>query len=436
MAPTGPRSSTTQRRPSPQPAVEESIPPRGPNPGNLNVSNQYTFEQDIRRLQKEYGCDPAREDSYRIQGVQLIESVRQALRLPVKTFTTACTYYHLFRLCHRDAEYNYQDASLASLFMACKVEDTIKKSREILCAAYNIKNPTQPTTQDDKMFENPHKIIIGLERHILETIGFDFRVRYPQKVLVKMVRHMYDANEGRDVLAMAYDMSVDMYKTFAPIKASTFTMVLACIELTAMLKGLDAARMQSLDLRRYHTTRESIVEIMLDLLDMYTQFAKHTKVGMRFELSKFIDIKIKLNQEVENNESSVRRAAVWCHRCEDDEKVKYPITPGSATSPATTGSWSGNKRSRPAQEPQAMRFVYDAEEARKERETNDEHLKDEYEEYEVEVEEKIPEPEPRNNHGRDRGRHQGHRNNHHDNWGPYPRNRHDRHKGGRKGGYY
>lgn len=81
MAPTGPRSSTTQRRPTPPPAPEESLPPRGPNPGNLNVSNQYTFEQDIRRLQKEYGCDPAREDSYRIQGVQLIESVRQALRL-------------------------------------------------------------------------------------------------------------------------------------------------------------------------------------------------------------------------------------------------------------------------------------------------------------------------------------------------------------------
>lgn len=34
--------------------------------------------------------------------------------------------------------------------MACKVEDTIKKSKEILCAAYNIKNPEHPTTQDDK----------------------------------------------------------------------------------------------------------------------------------------------------------------------------------------------------------------------------------------------------------------------------------------------
>lgn len=39
--------------------------------------------------------------------------------------------------------------------MACKVEDTIKKSKEILCAAYNIKNPEHPTTQDDKV-PSPH----------------------------------------------------------------------------------------------------------------------------------------------------------------------------------------------------------------------------------------------------------------------------------------
>lgn len=40
---------------------------------------------------------------------------------------------------------------MAALFVACKVEDTIKKSKEILCAAYNLKNPDKPTTQDDKV---------------------------------------------------------------------------------------------------------------------------------------------------------------------------------------------------------------------------------------------------------------------------------------------
>lgn len=82
------------------------------------------------------------------------------LSRPVKTFVTASTYYHKFRMCHRDAEYNYQDAALASLFVACKVEDTIKKSREILCAAHNIKYPDHPLAQDDKVrdgspFEQP-----------------------------------------------------------------------------------------------------------------------------------------------------------------------------------------------------------------------------------------------------------------------------------------
>ncbi|PSR80968.1 cyclin-like protein [Coniella lustricola] len=432
MAPTGPRLSHPQRRPTPPLPIDES--PKGPSPGNIALSNQFRFEQGIRRLQKEYGCDPAREDSYRIQGVQLIDSVRQALRLPVKTFTTACTYYHLFRLCHRDAEYNYQDASLASLFMACKVEDTIKKSKEILCAAYNIKNPEHPTTQDDKVFDSPHKIIIGLERHILETIGFDFRARYPQKVLIKMVRYLYHPDVAQEMLPMCYAISIDMYKTFAPIKASTFTMALAIIEVAALLSDTAVEKMRSLDLTKYHTNRRHVLEIMLDLLDMYTQFSKYTDVGMRFELSKFIDVKIKLNQEVDNSEGALRRYDIWCERCEDSDKIKYPITPGSATSPAATGSSSG-KRSKSGHEPQTMRFVYDAEAARKEKDTNDEFTKQEYEEYEIEVEERIAEPEPRQHHPRDRGRH-GPRTHHESSWGPYPRVRHDRHKSGRKGGYY
>lgn len=246
-----------------------------------------------------------------------------------------------------------------------------------------------------------------------------------------MVRRLYNPAEGRDVIPMAYDMSIDMYRTFSPIKASSFTMVLAIIELAALLNDRDVKRLRSLDLDKYHTTRHSVIEVMLDLLDLYTQFGKHTTVGMKFELSKFIDIKIKLNQEVDESDGTVRRFDIWCDKCEDDEKVKYPVTPGSATSPATNGSWPHGKRAMSGQEPQTMRFVYDAEEARRERDVNDEYTKDEYEEYEIEVEEKIQEPEPRAHHnGRDRGRRPN------ENWRPYPASRQDRHKGGRKGGYY
>lgn len=36
-----------------------------------------------------------------------------------------------------------QDAAAAALFTACKIEDTLKRSREIVCAAYNLKLPAQ-----------------------------------------------------------------------------------------------------------------------------------------------------------------------------------------------------------------------------------------------------------------------------------------------------
>ncbi len=71
---------------------------------------------------------------------------------PVRTFNTAAIYYHKFRLVHKDNEYQYADAAAAALFAACKIEDTLKKSREILCAAHNLKvSPSEHLTPDDSV---------------------------------------------------------------------------------------------------------------------------------------------------------------------------------------------------------------------------------------------------------------------------------------------
>ena len=39
----------------------------------------------------------------------------------------------------------------------------------------------------------------------------------------------------RDFLAVAYPMCIDIYKTFSPMKQSTFSMVIAIVELTALM---------------------------------------------------------------------------------------------------------------------------------------------------------------------------------------------------------
>ena len=185
--------------------------------------------------------------------------------------------------------------------MACKVEDTIKKSKDILAAHYAVKNPDKPAPTDDKVrslclpfvflsffafrhadpffsscpqyFDQNGKIIIGLERLILETIGFDFRTRYPQKLLVKIVRSILGATNptARAFYATAYAMCIDMYKTFVPVKRTTFSMAMAVVELTARLvdNGQHLPRVEAFAAsRRQKYDRAPVVETMLDLLDL------------------------------------------------------------------------------------------------------------------------------------------------------------------------
>ncbi|TLD25586.1 hypothetical protein PspLS_05880 [Pyricularia sp. CBS 133598] len=428
VPPTGPARSSAMppvnngagpTPPTPGREEERHAPAKGPHPGKITLPKQYCNEQRLRGMQLAIGCDPSRETSYRLQGIQLIDSVRLALRLPIKTFDTACTYYHMFRLFFRDAEYNFQDAALTALFVACKVEDTMKKSKEILCAAYNLKNPDHPTTPDDKMFEQPTRIVIGLERHILQTVGFDFRVRHPQKYLIKVVRKLFPTELGKQILDVAYPMCTDMYKTFAPIKQATFTMVMAIVELTARLTGHQDF-LNDVDLSKYHTDRGSVVETMLDLLDLYAQFLRQTKVGMRFDLDTFIQVKIKINQEVEADPSLERFMDV-CTKCSAEEGRDgaqnnhiLSITPGSATSPATTGSGgapaSGGKVTSAGKgiksQDGTLRYAFDSEQVRAEKRIVDKFFEEKFEEYEVEVEEEIPETSHQNS---------NHRHNHHHN---------------------
>jgi len=262
-----------------------------------------------------------------------------------------------------------------------------------------------------------------------------------------LVRKLYPQNDeqsagkGREFLRVAYDMSIDMYKTFAPIKQSSYTLVMAIIELTALITDTSPEKMEQIKGLSSHTTRPDILETILDLLDLYTHSTKVTKVGPRFDLTKLMDVKIAINKQV--SAEGYQRYNGWCDTCA--QEVQDPVTPSSAVrSPATNNSFQAKRNGKGSE--MTLRYVFDAKEAKREQELVDEYFNDEYEEVTVEVEETIKEPEPRHSshrpsnhnshrsnhgHGHGHGGHNGH------GWGPYPRSRHDdRHRSGRRGHGY
>lgn len=142
--------------PSPRENNRDRNGPRiGPHPSYIEVAKPYILQTLIQKCLSDLSMSDAKEDSVRLQGVSYIDSVRRALQLPVRTFNTAVIYYHKFRLLHAESEYNWADAAAAALFTACKIEDTLKKSREILAAYWNLKvGVGEQLSSDDPVFSS------------------------------------------------------------------------------------------------------------------------------------------------------------------------------------------------------------------------------------------------------------------------------------------
>ncbi|KAH8698195.1 cyclin-like protein [Phaeosphaeriaceae sp. PMI808] len=381
--------------PSPSERDRERV---GPHPSYIELAKPYMLQSRIQKCLSELNMSDAKEDVVRLQGVTWIDQVRRALNLPIRTFNTAVIYYHKFRLLHSDNEYNWADASAAALFTACKIEDTLKKSREILCANWNLKvGPGESLSSDDPRFENHSKLIIGLERLMLESAGFDFRNRYPQKLLVKLARALqFDRN---NVAKTAWNLSIDMYRTLAPVKQSTPTLAIACLELAARLHSMGTTQLIDaghLKYAKWATSRAEIMETLLDLLDLYTHHRSSTTVAPLYTLETFINIRIGLNQEA--SAASIPRYTLYNSDANFNTnagingiKSRNGIDPTSPLTPATPGTISPGNGQPPTSaigirgQDGTVRFMLDAARARDERNEVDKYHKIEEEEYEVEI---------------------------------------------------
>ncbi|POY76697.1 hypothetical protein BMF94_0289 [Rhodotorula taiwanensis] len=102
---------------------------------------------------------------------------------PRRTIATAQKLYHRFHLHFPLVEFPYQDVSLAALLVASKLEDTLKKLRDIQVAAWQVQNlldggngagEGDPAAQEA---HRPH--LIGIERLILQTICFNLNLHRP-----------------------------------------------------------------------------------------------------------------------------------------------------------------------------------------------------------------------------------------------------------------
>ena len=401
----------------------------GPHPSTIRVSAPYMTHGAVeKKLQpptahaqvevQERSIAEAREDSMRLQGCTWLDNVRRALQLPIRTYTTACVYYHKFRLAHPGTltgmEYGnaWADACAASLLTSCKVEDTLKKSRDILAAAYNLKASTHDQLgSDDAMFEAPSRAVIGLERMVLEAGGFDFRSKYPHRLLVKMTKTITagEPGEREKVSKVAWSILTDLHRTFAPLKQTSATMALASLELAAHLvassspNNASAIRdeIQQYDVQTWSTSREEIMETLLDALDLYTQHTSNTILGTKYSLEDFLSIRLAFNKEC--NESHIQRytTAPPSDRQANGSTLRVSNGHPTPVSPPQPGAQPQGQQQAsigPQATPEGggtIRFLLNPRLAADEKTEVQKYFVEEWEEYEEEIEIPLPRPPSR-----------------------------------------
>ncbi|KAJ5171788.1 hypothetical protein N7492_004381 [Penicillium capsulatum] len=372
---------------NPGPAAPEPPPI---HPSFIQVAKPYVFEQSIEDCIQAMGVNPLREDSLRLQGVTGIDNMRKKLNLPVRTFNTAVVYYHRFRLVHPDSEYSATDAAVAALFTACKIEDTLKKSREIVCAAWNLKkSPSEQLTPDHPDLDTNARAVIGLERLMLEASGFDFRTRHPQKTLTKLSQR-YQLLKDSPVSLLAYRISLDLYRTFAPMKQTTPAMAFACLELATRLLDRRIEELESgVDYEQWGTNRAEVMETLFDLLELYTHHRAQTSVGPHFPADRFLTVRIPLNDEAAANhicrhtESQNRAQPRDSAQSANGLGARHAGTPQRPAHPLTPIAANGDRHRSARGQDAAVRFMLDPEIAEAEKKQVEAYFKVETEAYEV-----------------------------------------------------
>lgn len=260
----------------------------------IQRSRPYLTAAQIDSLRPKESRDEARTIQARLNACGWIVQVAQVLQFPVRTMATAMILYHRLLLFNKNSylQDNWTEASAAALFVACKIEDTLKKSREILTASYNLRHPqSDPINPDSPLLEESAKRVISIERSILESSSFDFRYRHAQPFLIKFCRRL---NVDVKISRRSWEIALDAYRTLAPLRAPPHAIAIAAVECAWRLEGRGNLDLKDVEVE---TEREVVLSVVDDLLEIYTNHSAATTVGPKYKDTAYLNTRIELNRE-------------------------------------------------------------------------------------------------------------------------------------------
>lgn len=161
----------------------------------MDDNNPWIYESDKLDNTPSYldGISRDAEMKMRIDGVRFIQYLgNKELELHYCTVATGAVFFHRFYMFHSFNKFPIHPMAATCLFLAGKVEETPKKSNDIVKFSRNLLSATDFA----KFGADPKEEILTLERVLLQTIRFDLEIEHPYDHLVSYVKHIVAEKKG------------------------------------------------------------------------------------------------------------------------------------------------------------------------------------------------------------------------------------------------
>ncbi|KAG0356988.1 RNA polymerase II C-terminal domain kinase beta subunit [Gamsiella multidivaricata] len=188
------------------------------------VSRTYYSKQDQVTIYvaRHPGISLHRQTDMRRELCEVIAAIGKRIGFPQHTISTAQLLLHRFYMFNSVPDAG-SEVVMACLFVSSKVEDTIKKLKDIMMVNYSYRHPhATDWDPESKEGEEQRKRVLSYEKMVLESICFDFRIIHPYKYIIKFVRIM---NGSQRLARHAWDIARDRYFTHRSHLGTMFNML-------------------------------------------------------------------------------------------------------------------------------------------------------------------------------------------------------------------
>ena len=220
------------------------------------------------------------------KSARFIQDCGREILIPQLTISTAILFFQRFYMLESMLVHSPPLVAAACLFLACKVQETHKRLKDIIYWTVKVRTRNTPDFPDGMdVYENSPSYydektnILDKEREVLRVLNFDLSVDQPYKHLIMLSKAFLPSSEMQKIVAQAaWNFINDSYRTYVHVRYDSREIASAALFLSSKLHGFELPDGTGRDAsnKRYiawheffHVDLHRIEEICNMLLDMY-----------------------------------------------------------------------------------------------------------------------------------------------------------------------